>query len=100
MRSLQGRDSAVAAPEIAANLPLIKAGNPSRPSPRRTYAFKTSPGAHSLTASVPGGRAVAPPGRAFGLGKVTVEIWTHKIDGLTSDFVFAAKCDVLQASPA
>jgi 4a-hydroxytetrahydrobiopterin dehydratase len=29
-------------------------------------------------------------------GKVTVEIWTHKIDGLTeSDFVFAAKCDRL-----
>ena len=29
-------------------------------------------------------------------GKVTVEIWTHKIDGLTeSDFVFAAKCDQL-----
>ena len=33
-------------------------------------------------------------------GKVTVEIWTHKIDGLTeSDFVFAAKCDRL-ARPA
>ncbi len=29
-------------------------------------------------------------------GKVTVEIWTHKINGLTeSDFVFAAKCDAL-----
>jgi 4a-hydroxytetrahydrobiopterin dehydratase len=27
-------------------------------------------------------------------GKVRVEIWTHKIDGLTlSDFVLAAKCD-------
>ncbi len=27
-------------------------------------------------------------------GKVRVDIWTHKIDGLTeSDFVFAAKCD-------
>lgn len=27
-------------------------------------------------------------------GKVTVTIWTHKIDGLTeSDFVFAAKCE-------
>src|SRR5262245_11142136 len=27
-------------------------------------------------------------------GKVGVEIWTHKINGLTeSDFVFAAKCD-------
>ena len=29
-------------------------------------------------------------------GKVRVDIWTHKIDGLTeSDFVFAAKCDKL-----
>jgi len=27
-------------------------------------------------------------------GKVRVEIWTHKIDGLTeSDFIFSAKCD-------
>ena len=27
-------------------------------------------------------------------GRVRVEVWTHKIDGLTeSDFVFAAKCD-------
>jgi 4a-hydroxytetrahydrobiopterin dehydratase len=31
-------------------------------------------------------------------GQVRVEIWTHKIDGLTeSDFVFAAKCDKLSA---
>lgn len=29
-------------------------------------------------------------------GKVVVEIWTHKIGGLTeSDVVFAAKCDAL-----
>ena len=29
-------------------------------------------------------------------GKVGVEIWTHKIDGLTeSDFIFAAKVDAL-----
>jgi 4a-hydroxytetrahydrobiopterin dehydratase len=27
-------------------------------------------------------------------GRVTVEVWTHKIDGLTeSDFIYAAKCD-------
>jgi 4a-hydroxytetrahydrobiopterin dehydratase len=27
-------------------------------------------------------------------GKVVLEIWTHKIDGLTeSDFILAAKCD-------
>lgn len=30
-------------------------------------------------------------------GKVGVEIWTHKIDGLTeSDFVFAAKTELLK----
>ena len=29
-------------------------------------------------------------------GKVRVDVWTHKIDGLTeSDFIFAAKCDRL-----
>jgi 4a-hydroxytetrahydrobiopterin dehydratase len=29
-------------------------------------------------------------------GRVRLEIWTHKIKGLTeSDFVFAAKCDRL-----
>ncbi len=29
-------------------------------------------------------------------GKVRVDIWTHKVNGLTeSDFVFAAKCDEL-----
>ena len=29
-------------------------------------------------------------------GKVTVRVWTHKIDGLTeSDFIFAAKVDAL-----
>lgn len=30
-------------------------------------------------------------------GKVRVDIWTHKIDGLTeSDFILAAKCDALR----
>jgi 4a-hydroxytetrahydrobiopterin dehydratase len=29
-------------------------------------------------------------------GRLTVEVWTHKIGGLTeSDFIFAAKCDAL-----
>ncbi len=31
-------------------------------------------------------------------GKVTVEVWTHKISGLTeSDFIYAAKADVALA---
>jgi 4a-hydroxytetrahydrobiopterin dehydratase len=36
-------------------------------------------------------------------GRLAVEIWTHKIGGLTeSDFIFAAKCDALltPAAPA
>ena len=29
-------------------------------------------------------------------GKVKIQLWTHKIDGLTeSDFILAAKCDAL-----
>lgn len=36
------------------------------------------------------------PDLCFGWGYVNVEVWTHKIDGLTeSDFIFAAKIDVL-----
>lgn len=32
-------------------------------------------------------------------GKVRVDVWTHKIDGLTeSDFIFAAKCDEIFAA--
>jgi 4a-hydroxytetrahydrobiopterin dehydratase len=34
------------------------------------------------------------PDLSLAWGRVGVEIWTHKIKGLTeSDFVFAAKCD-------
>ncbi|TAK55230.1 MAG: 4a-hydroxytetrahydrobiopterin dehydratase [Gammaproteobacteria bacterium] len=34
-------------------------------------------------------------------GMVRVQIWTHKIDGLTeSDFILAAKIDRLRAGPA
>lgn len=37
------------------------------------------------------------PDVTFGWGYAEVEVWTHKIDGLTeSDFVFAAKVDALQ----
>lgn len=38
------------------------------------------------------------PDLALAWGRVEVKIWTHKIDGLTeSDFVFAAKCDLVAA---
>jgi 4a-hydroxytetrahydrobiopterin dehydratase len=34
------------------------------------------------------------PDLALAWGRVGVEIWTHKIDGLhEADFIFAAKCD-------
>jgi 4a-hydroxytetrahydrobiopterin dehydratase len=34
------------------------------------------------------------PDISLGYGKVVVQIWTHKVDGLTeSDFIFAAKTD-------
>ena len=34
------------------------------------------------------------PDVALSWGRVTLQVWTHKIKGLTeSDFVFAAKCD-------
>lgn len=36
------------------------------------------------------------PDVSLAWGRVTLRVWTHKIDGLTeSDFVFAAKCDRL-----
>ncbi len=36
------------------------------------------------------------PDLAVSWGRLVVEIWTHKIGGLTeSDFIFAAKCDAL-----
>ncbi|HTJ26001.1 MAG TPA: 4a-hydroxytetrahydrobiopterin dehydratase [Candidatus Limnocylindria bacterium] len=39
------------------------------------------------------------PDLHVGWGKVGLEIWTHKIGGLTeSDVIFAAKCDALYAA--
>jgi len=36
------------------------------------------------------------PDLTISWGRLGVEIWTHKIGGLTeSDFIFAAKCDAL-----
>ena len=36
------------------------------------------------------------PDIQLGWGRVVLDIWTHKIDGLTeSDFVLAAKCDAV-----
>lgn len=64
----------------------------------RTYAFKNFAGAMSFANGI---AEIAEsqnhhPDLYVAWGKVGVEIWTHKIGGLTeSDFVFAAKCDRL-----
>lgn len=40
------------------------------------------------------------PDIALAWGRVQLKVWTHKIDGLTeSDFILAAKIDVLSNSP-
>jgi 4a-hydroxytetrahydrobiopterin dehydratase len=63
---------------------------------RRTYQFKDFVTALGF---VNAAGAIAEeqnhhPDLHLAWGKVTAEIWTHKIDGLTeSDFVFAAKLD-------
>jgi 4a-hydroxytetrahydrobiopterin dehydratase len=63
---------------------------------RRTFRFKDFREALDFTSAV-GELAEAQghhPDIHLAWGKVGVEIWTHKIDGLTeSDFVLAAKID-------
>jgi 4a-hydroxytetrahydrobiopterin dehydratase len=93
----------MAAPEIAAMLPLIPGWESVRDHHLvKTYAFKNFAEALAFVDRI-GAMAEEQwhhPDVHLAWGKVTVEIWTHKIDGLTeSDFVFAAKCDALQANP-
>lgn len=69
---------------------------------RKTYRFKNFAEALAFTNLV---GALAEeighhPDIALAWGRVTLEIWTHKIDGLAeSDFIFAAKCDRLLGQP-
>lgn len=62
----------------------------------RTYTFNDFRGALAYVNAV-GEMAKAQghhPDLALAWGRVGVEIWTHKIDGLhEADFIFAAKCD-------
>jgi 4a-hydroxytetrahydrobiopterin dehydratase len=64
----------------------------------RLYSFKDFKEALAFTNRV-GAMAEAQghhPDLHLAWGRVRVEVWTHKIDGLTeSDFIFAAKCDTL-----
>ena len=62
----------------------------------RTYTFKNFAAAMSFANRVAevAERESHHPDLHVGWGKCKVEIWTHKIDGLTeSDFYFAAKAD-------
>jgi len=65
---------------------------------RKTYRFKNFREALTFTNRI-GELAESighHPDIYLAWGKVTLEIWTHKIDGLAeSDFIFAAKCDRL-----
>lgn len=62
----------------------------------KTYLFKDFKAALAFTNQV---GAIAEqeghhPDILLAYGKVTLQIWTHKINGLTeSDFILAAKCD-------
>jgi 4a-hydroxytetrahydrobiopterin dehydratase len=64
----------------------------------RTFSFKNF--AEALRAAVVIGEMAEEqqhhPDLCVAWGRLEVEVWTHKIGGLTeSDFIFAAKCDAL-----
>jgi 4a-hydroxytetrahydrobiopterin dehydratase len=64
----------------------------------RTYTFENF--AQAMAAAVRIGAMAEEqqhhPDLYVAWGKLAVEVWTHKIGGLTeSDFIFAAKCDAL-----
>jgi 4a-hydroxytetrahydrobiopterin dehydratase len=63
-----------------------------------TYRFENFAGAMTAAQRI-GEMAEAQqhhPDLQISWGRLVVEIWTHKIGGLTeSDFIFAAKCDAL-----
>jgi 4a-hydroxytetrahydrobiopterin dehydratase len=65
---------------------------------RKTYRFKNFKEALAFTNRI--GQLAESVGHhpdiALAWGRVSLEIWTHKIGGLSeSDFILAAKCDAL-----
>lgn len=67
----------------------------------RTYRYKNFTDAMSAAAAI--GRMADEqrhhPDLHVAWGSLGVEVWTHKIGGLTeSDFIFAAKCDAIVES--
>ena len=68
---------------------------------RRTFRFPDFVGALAFVNRV-GALAEAEqhhPNITLTWGRVTIDIWTHKVDGLTeSDFILAAKIDALPTS--
>ena len=64
----------------------------------RVYTFRDFAGALAFVNRV-GGLAEQQghhPDIHLSWGRVQIDVWTHKIDGLSeSDFIFAAKCDRL-----
>ncbi len=68
---------------------------------KREYGFKNFKDAMSFAVRVGDVAEVQQhhPDMHIAWGKVGVDIWTHKIGGLTeSDVVFAAKCDALYSA--
>ena len=81
-----------------------------RPDPKRgtvkilKRAYRFGDFAQALRAAVLAGEMAEEqqhhPDLHVSWGRLKVEIWTHKIGGLTeSDFIFAAKCDALVEPP-
>ncbi|HEY4432859.1 MAG TPA: 4a-hydroxytetrahydrobiopterin dehydratase [Candidatus Cybelea sp.] len=97
-------DDAQIAPLLAqldAGWNVVERANPKHQSVKvltRTYRFKDFAEAMAAAARV-GEMAEAQqhhPDLHVAWGRLGVEVWTHKIAGLTeSDFIFAAKCDRL-----
>lgn len=92
--------------QLGAGWHVVKRSDPKRESIELltcTYAFENF--AHAMKAAQRIGEMAEEqqhhPDLHVAWGRLTVDVWTHKIGGLTeSDFVFAAKCDALLNEPA